>query len=220
MSKSVSKSVVCPHCGKSAAAKMWTVVNVTKNPELREKIFDESLFDWRCPFCHGQAQLISRCLYHDFERKFMVYLIPDFSLPVLDDGDLEQSFPEVASVKKRVVPDLNQLKEKILILENGADDMAVELAKLAVTNLVEKKHKKPVVSSYFCKLDKASNQIGLSFYLEGETQPVLFETRAEVYVKSMEIVNTYAKEEQNSSKFLSIHNKWAASVLERYYGED
>lgn len=220
MSKSVSKSVACPHCGKSAAAKMWTVVNVSKNPELREKIFDESLFDWKCPHCDGQAQLVSRCLYHDFDRKFMVYLIPDFSLPVLDDGDLEQQFPEVASVRKRVVSDVNQLKEKILIFEDNANDMAVELAKLAVTNLVEKKHKKTVVSSYFCKLDKDSNQISLSFYLEGENQPVLFDTRADVYTKSLEIVDGYAKSEQNSSKFLSIGSKWAANILERYYAEE
>ena len=199
---------------------MWTVVNVSQNPEFRDKIFDETLFDWKCPHCGGQAQLVSRCLYHDFERKFMVYLIPGFSLPALDDGDLEQSFPEVASVRKRVVPDLNRLKEKILILEAGADDMAVELAKLAVAGLVEKKHQKKVASSYFCKLDKESNQIGLSFYLEGEEQPVLFETRAEVYTKAMEIVEELAAAEQNSSRFLLIGENWASDALERYYAKE
>ncbi len=219
MSKSVSKSVTCPHCGSFAAAKMWTVANVSQNPELRDKIMDESLFDWRCPHCHGQAQLVSRCLYHDQNHRFMVFLIPGFSLPVLDDGGLEQEFPEVAPVIKRVVPDLNHMKEKILILEAGASDLAVELSKLAVAGLVEKKYGKPVVSAFFCKLDQASNQLGLSFYLAGETDPVLFETRAAVYTKSLEIVDEFAKDEKTSARFLAIDSEWAGRVLGRYRGD-
>lgn len=216
MSKSVSKNVICPECEASVAAKMWTVVNTAKTPELRDKIMNETLFDWRCPSCQFQAQLISHCLYHDPEKKFMIYLVPDFDQPVLEDGGVEAQYPEMSILTKRVVPTLNKLKEKILIFESGANDMAIELTKLAVQGVIEKKYEKKVASAYFLLLDTEEKTISFSFFLEGEQEPVCYDTRLEVYAKCRDIVQDFAQEESHNPRFLLIDAAWAQATLEKY----
>ncbi len=216
MSKSVSRNVICPDCGASVAAKMWTVVNTAQTPELRDKIMDESLFDWRCPNCRFQAQLISHCLYHDLENGFMVYLLPDFSDPKLEDGGVEAQYPEMAGLTKRVVPSLNKMKEKILIFEAGANDMAIELTKLAVEGIIEKKYDKKVLASYFLLMDSQEKTIGFSFFLEGRDEPVYYDTRLEVYEKCMDIIEDFAFEELHSPYFLLIDETWAKKTLDTY----
>ena len=42
----VKKAVVCPMCGELGKAKIYTSVNVTVNPEFRDKVLGGELF-WR-----------------------------------------------------------------------------------------------------------------------------------------------------------------------------
>lgn len=68
----------------------------------------------------------------------MIYYIPNVDRRQLVDDRLEAEFPELTDVKKRVVPTINALKEKLYIFDLGLNDMAVELTKLAVAELVTK----------------------------------------------------------------------------------
>ena len=114
-----TRRVDCPCCGKEIEVSVYPIVNRKRSPQLREKILDESLFRCECPVCGKPFRLISRCLYHDEEKDFMVYLIPGFHGKRLETGDLPQEYPEFSSAICRVVSNLNQLKEKILLLEKG-----------------------------------------------------------------------------------------------------
>ena len=58
----------------------------------------------------------------------------------LNDAEAENRYPELGGVTKRLAADLNKLKEKILIFENGLDDRAVELTKLAMSKAVSYTH--------------------------------------------------------------------------------
>lgn len=220
---SKKSKVTCPKCGFGALAETRPVIHAGREPSLRQRVLDSSLFAWRCPTCGHPSTLLERCLYHDEQRGFMIYLLPGFAGRELGDAAVEAEFPELSAVKKRAVPEVNQLKEKILIFESGVDDLAVELAKLAVAGVVGRKYRKKVMSVYFCGLHPDQNQLELAFFLEGETQPVLYQTRGDVYQKSLEIVEEYAAEERESPCFLWIDAQWAAGVLERYRaqpGED
>lgn len=216
MSRSINKEINCPRCHASVDTQMWTCVNVTLEPALRAKIMDESLFEWTCPECGYEAQLIYPCLYHDLDGLFMVYLIPDASRSELADDAVQSQFPELQNIKKRLVSSLNALKEKVLIFEAGLDDMAVELTKLALAEVVAKKQQKTVTSGYFCLADRETNQIGFSFFLAGECEPFYQGTRIEVYDKSMDIVDAHAKEERLKNGFIRIDTPWAAAALDRY----
>ena len=216
MEQKIERQVICPHCGASVTVEVTPVINVSRQPELRDRIMDESLFHWNCTACDFRAQLVFPCLYHDPDRKFIVYLVPEFSGEMLDDSEIEAQYPEMASTTKRVVSGLTGHKEKIHIFESEADDMAIELTKLAVSSVVRKKYDRAIACAYFLHLDKEANTIGFSFFLEGEPAPVFYDTRLDVYEKCLTIVKECATEQQRDLRYLNIDNAWAEKTLADY----
>ncbi len=77
MSTEISRPVSCPRCGEAVETRMWPGINAEVNPNLREQVLQETLFNWTCPACGYVAQMAYPCLYHDKGRKLMVYLVPN-----------------------------------------------------------------------------------------------------------------------------------------------
>ena len=171
MSRTIKKEITCPACGEKADAKMWASVNVTLDQELRESVLDESLFTWTCPQCGHKALLSYPCLYHDMANKFMIYLVPGAKQESLNDAEAENRYPELGGVTKRLAADLNELKEKILIFENGLDDRAVELTKLAMSKVALKKHGKELEKGYFCAKDGETGHLAFTFFVKDTGEP-------------------------------------------------
>ena len=203
MSRKIQKQITCPQCGSQVNTAIYTSVNVTTSPQLREKVMDESLFMWRCSNCSYEALLLHPCLYHDMDRGFMVYLIPELRDDFLSDKEVSEQFPELKALQKRLAPDLNALKEKILIFEARLDDRAVELCKLALQRVVSEKKGVAAGSGYFCMLDRDAGQIGFSFFLKNSE-------------KSADIVGSLLKEKEQPSGFLRIDDAWASEALKEY----
>ena len=217
MSTQISKEVGCPHCGAAVKTGMWPAISARDNPELRERVLDETLFDWKCPQCGYTAQLMYPCLYHDPERQFMVYVEPN-GCGKSETADAEEKFPQLSGVKKRMVSTLAGLKEKMLIFEAGLDDAAVELVKLALSGVLEQKYGKKASNGYFCFCDEAENKITFSFFLEGADEPVGRSTRMDAYRKSLEIVKSAGIPAGNGG-FLPVDSVTAGKILEEYRGE-
>lgn len=215
MSRKIVKSVGCPHCGEHSDTQMHTTINVTLEPKLRAKVLDESLFLWGCPHCGYEATLLYPCLYHDMEHKFMIYLLPEQREAVFPDPEAEHRFPELGDLKKRLAPDLNTFKEKLLLLEAGLDDRAVELTKLALSRALAKRLRKPIQSGYFCLLDREADQIGFSFFVPKSEDPVYQSTKLEVYDRSMDIARRFGG--VLPPGFLTIDAAWASQTLQQYH---
>ena len=60
-----NRDVSCPHCGAVVKTRMSPEISAGENPDLRQRVLDETLFDWKCPECGYEAQLVYPCLYHD-----------------------------------------------------------------------------------------------------------------------------------------------------------
>lgn len=219
MSTQMNKDVSCPHCGAAVKTQMWPGISAEENPELRARVLDETLFDWKCPACSYEAQLVYPCLYHDKNRKFMIYVVPNGNDCALRSVDVSEAFPQFAGMSKRVVASLAELKEKIMIFEAGLNDFAVELAKLALIDVAGKKHGKIVESGYFCSLDESAGQIEFSFFLQGEREPVRQATRMDVYNKSLEIVESVGALAADG-EFQSVDTSAAQEMLRRYREEE
>ncbi len=73
MSKSHIYSFKCPKCNKKIPCVIYDSINVTLDPELKEKLLDTSLFHVTCPHCHKTFTHHYPFLYHDMEKKFMVF---------------------------------------------------------------------------------------------------------------------------------------------------
>jgi hypothetical protein len=218
LSTQISKDVSCPHCGAAVKTQMWPGISAGENPELREKILDETLFDWECPKCGYKARFVYPCLYHDKDKKFMIYVVPNGNDSALQSVDISEAFPQFKELTKRVVTTPTELKEKILILEAGLNDLAVELVKVALIDVAEKKHGKSVSSGYFCDTDEQAGKIGFSFFLKGATEPVRQETRMDVYRKSLEISESVGF--SDGGEFMAVDSRTARDVLRKYRGEE
>lgn len=214
MSTQVSKDVCCPQCGKPVRTKLWTGISANTEPVLRQKVLDETLFDWQCPHCGYQAELVYPCLYHDKEKKFMVYLVPEGSKQALRKVEVDTRFPQLAGVRKRAVTSPMELKEKVLIFEAGLDDVGVELVKAGLAAIVEEKQNKTVEIGCFCFANQGKDRIGFLFFLEGEENPLKKATRFATYQEAMEISKQCGGE--LGDDFVRVDSQLAARLLEKY----
>ncbi|WP_411675759.1 CpXC domain-containing protein [Caproicibacter sp.] len=216
MSTQITEEISCPRCGAAVKTELWPGADAARNPELKARVLDESMFDWKCPECGYAARFLYPFLYHDPERKFMVYLSPT------GDGceavSMESEFPQLTGVVKRLVTTPESLKEKILIFEAGLDDRAVELVKFALAGVLNKKHGKKTAAGYFCYADETENEIGFSFLFEGETEPVRRNTRMDAYRKSLEIVEGAGS--VGDDGFFPVDGITAQKILDEYRESD
>ena len=214
MSTQVNKDVCCPQCGKPVRTKMWTGISAQTEPEMRARILDETFFDWQCQHCGYQAELVYPCLYHDKARKFMVYLVPEGNEKDLKKVNVDERFPQLHDVKKRVVVSPMELKEKILVFEAGLDDVGIELVKAGIAAAVEEKNGVSVEAGCFCFADPQGDRIGFLFFPEGSNQPMKKAARLFTYEKAMEI----AKECKFTpgEDFARVDWLLAARLLEQY----
>lgn len=183
MATCVTKEVSCPSCGAVNKSQMWIEIERSADPQLREKLLSETLFDWQCPDCGYRAQMVYPCLYHDKKGSWMVCLSPAGRTPEVMQA--EQHHPGLSHVKKRLVLTPAQLKEKAMIFERGFDDIALEMVKLALQELTEQKRDMRVDQMYYLTDSEDLDYLGFSMFLRGEEKPVYQGVRLEVYEKSL-----------------------------------
>lgn len=133
MSSKIDESIDCPACGLNQTSPLWESVNVTLNPELKEQLMRRELNKFVCTGCGHQAVIASNLLYHDMEKKFMIWMVPQDNGETPRNVDLDpalQKFGERYTL--RMLGSYNALLEKIRILDDGMNDCFVELLKLVV----------------------------------------------------------------------------------------
>ncbi len=116
-------SITCPHCQGEFTRDALASIQIDLEPDMRAKVQDFSCFRWECPNCKVASLVLAPCLYHDVGNQFMVWLCPDGKNPIL------QQVNQLEDYTLRYVDDLNTFREKIVILEMGLDDRAVEIMK-------------------------------------------------------------------------------------------
>ena len=130
MSLSNVITITCPACRHQQAFTAWQSINVTYDPALKKKLLDRSLVTFHCDQCGHRAGVNQGLLYHDMERRWMIMLgcanVDELETP----EPLVQEFQ--AEYALRLVGSLNELIEKVLILDEDLDDRAVEVFKSAL----------------------------------------------------------------------------------------
>lgn len=216
MAETVTKSVECPKCGKPSATEILISANTTEDIEIRQSVFDESIFTWKCKECGYSSKYCHPLLYNDIEHRFMVYYIPQVERAKVVDNKLETEFSDLKGIRKRIVPDINAMKEKILIFERGYNDMAIELTKLAVSEVVSKETGHNVYSGYFTDMNVEQNSVSFQFFVGGDKRSYIQTTRLEIYKRSLDIVKKHFVVEDRQPGFLNIGREWAKTSLNSY----
>jgi len=130
MSLSYKEKINCNKCSIEFEAPLYSSVNATENPELREQILSNTFFIKKCPKCGHTIQILHDLLYHDMDRKFMVWMkIPEGNSIAFEMFALEGLTKMLQNYRLRVVTYPYFLVEKIHVFENDLDDRIVELYK-------------------------------------------------------------------------------------------
>ena len=190
MSEKILKTVVCPKCAEKSETEIICSLNGKDVPDMKKSVLTDKFFQWKCPRCKFETQLLHPLLYNDMENGFMVYYIPNTKRDILVDEKIESEFSDLSDIKKRLVSNVSELKEKIALLDENADDMAMELAKHAV-------------------------EVSFQFFVGAERRPYIQTTRLEVYRRSLEIVRRYFSD-INSSGFVKIDREWSKEAFKIY----
>lgn len=119
----------CSRCGKSTKLTIYKSINISEDPSLKEKVKDGSLFLWKCPSC-GQVNLAKYdTLYHDPEKKIMIWLLQDENMSETQMHSITLHAKAIGNYTLRRVTDTGSLMEKVIIFDNGLDDVIIEMCK-------------------------------------------------------------------------------------------
>ena len=208
MSTEIVKEILCPQCGEKQRYRLVTGLNVAENPELRDKILDETLFDWRCKRCNYFAAMAYPFLYTDPRAGYVVSVAPTGT-----NGDVEPT-EAVKDYVKRSVKNLAELKEKILIFDAGYDDVAVELVKNALCEIIKSSYKVDRVHAYFSRVNDREGEMEFAIFLPKKTEPVYHSTKLEVYKQSQEVLR--ALDFVDPEGFLRVNPRLAREIITEY----
>ena len=215
MSNTEMKKVSCPKCNHDNEVKIFKTVNATTDPQFRETLLAGNLFSFCCEGCGYEATLRYPMLYNDMKNRFMVYFIPEIERERITDESLEEEYSELGDVTRRIVGSFNELKEKIHIFESGLDDRAIEIAKIALNDVVTKRTGETVTGGYFSKYSVEEGSIGFTFFVGDNNEHLVQTTRIEIYEKSVEIADVYDID-KDSRSFLLVNRDWARNALYKY----
>ena len=204
MATIVKKEHRCPECNKIFQVSMHATILPGEHPELKKSILSETLFSFTCPHCGYEADMVYPVLYHDREAEYMIYLSAQ------PESALSQKVPqELSEVRKRVVHNQKELKEKILVFDAGLDDAAVEIVKLAVLDIVAKKYGDDSARAFF--LDAEEDTIRFAVYFTGYTDPVPQTAGIALYRQAQELIDRARWHEKN--RFLKVDRTLAQSLI-------
>ena len=119
----------CTQCCQQQKITVYRSINISDNPELKDKVKDGSLFLWECPHCKQVNLAKYETLYHDPVAKLMVWLIPSGEISETQMQSITMHTKAMGGYTLRRVNDMGSLMEKVLISDAELDDVVVEMVK-------------------------------------------------------------------------------------------
>lgn len=214
MSKILERKILCPDCKLMSRQNIYPTINAKNSIEQKNALLDGSLFLWQCPHCKAMFNLQYPVLYHDPDQQLLIYYSPEAKYNSISDNHILDEFEQLKNFTKRVVSSLNDLKEKILIFNNELNDMYIEVAKLTLSELLEKQTNNKIIDSKFCIFDEKTSSLGFAFFARGKEEPFLKNVKIDAYDKAAEIVDEYLSKINLNDGFIKIDKNWAKEVME------
>jgi len=156
----------CRHCDKSFETGIYSAIDVSADPDLKEKVRDGSIFVFECPYCGTKGLYIGHLLYIDPEAKQFFSLVPEGfpegGAPVDEEG-------RYTDYVTRLVRTPGELVEKLCIFDAGLDDAAVEMVKFVT---MQDLGGEPEGALRFFCLNGADNDLIFTFPSGGEMHTV------------------------------------------------
>ena len=211
-------TVRCPECGETVKVERPAIVNVQNDPSCKVRILTGDLFQEQCPKCGQMLQVVSRIVYHDIEKRLMIYFRPIVTEEDRETFDYEAirsaiednlSEPGYAI---RVVTTVNELMEKIKIAEFGLNDGVIEILKFVYFDNFAKQF--PDIGVLNIYYERRNDKNALIFFCnDGQTRSIFIDP------------NVYAATERrfarvvhaiNTSRVCMVGRDWALRMIRAY----
>jgi len=128
----------CPNCDNEIVFKPIEFVDVSTDPDYKEKIMRGEFFLVKCSECGAEIMVEYPVMYMDPDKKLNVYMAPDHDADLLEQlNSLDVPEADVdGEAIYRVVNSPTELLEKILLAEGKRDDRIIELYKLLIVETI------------------------------------------------------------------------------------
>lgn len=210
----IIKKINCPNCTTENEVILWEKININMNPDLKEKLFDESINNLECKNCGYKSRIDIPLYYNDAKKHYFIYLVSDFPVGKEEEDKLIKTLNDKTMTilnqeynnKVRVVFEYYNLLEKINIFEAGLDDRAIEGCKiLARTQL-----KLLEGRGAFAGIE--GDKLIFNFFEKEDKEAVKsFEIPKAMYEEVKQLIEN--KDKENGHSFRIIDVKYAVSML-------
>lgn len=203
----------CARCSEQHSVQTYSSINISDNPELKQKVLDGSLFVWECPHCGTLNLVRSRTLYHDPSEKVMIWVTEGSKELEEKISEAYSKVEELSGYTSRFVSEVGDLIEKVKIFDAGLDDTVMEMCKYITRMEIMGKDKDNAEAIAkapfkFLKLDGADNEITLAYPLNGQMQMVA--VGFNVYEDCRGIVNRNPEITKSTAGFVRVDSEWLA----------
>ena len=220
MSKVRKEMYRCLTCGEEFEADVYDSINVTLDPELKEKVISGNLFMIECPKCGKKEFIQYPTCYHDMDNKFMVYLN---GLGQLMDLKEEMNEGPIKDYRKMIGEEIicgstnyMDFMSNIIALENHLDWRVVKIAMCFLAFSYTNDEKKngnnaKKMENLGLTIDKDNGEIILIGTVgEGENQESLtcpfptelYEEMLKAYKPRLDLINPFIFDDESASKFV------------------
>lgn len=135
MSQTGTITLNCPICKRDHDAKLWRRIDIGTEKDAKETLLKGEFFHFVCPDCGYVSELHYGSLYVDRDIRELIYLAEEKEAePAAAEKAAEAAADDLPFWKQgdsllRVVHSAEDLREKLLIFDNGLDDRLVEICK-------------------------------------------------------------------------------------------
>ena len=171
----------CPKCGHKHSLKKYKVINVTEKAKLKEEIMKNRLYQFSCEAPVMNAEIKAEI------------------------AELEQE----KSIDKRLVDNINDLKEKIMIVDNHLDDRVIEIIKIMYLDQIKKEMEDDTLLNILFDYNRDNYCFLVFFQKKGIGKiPLTREFYRQVEDKYKEVIK-----EHSTDGFMKIDMEWAGKIL-------
>lgn len=139
MTKKHFQTITCPSCKKTSDFEFWETMNMSLNPELKERILNYDVFRFICPFCGDEQFVHYSFLYHDPDKKTMLFFVQsnEEKEKVQELFAQDKALMDAQGYRRRIVMGIDALTEKIRMFDESLDDRIMEVFKIFVYGQVQ-----------------------------------------------------------------------------------
>ncbi|MCS3867266.1 hypothetical protein J3D55_000182 [Chryseobacterium ginsenosidimutans] len=161
----------CPHCNFEQELEYYQTVNITLQPELKNKVLSGKMNENVCSNCKKEINIVSGFLYHDMKNQIML------ELSIANEEEKDEGKNKIIENMiaqgyiYRKVYEYEKLIEKINIFDSKLNDLVVEKVSGKMKNMLDESIKEVAEINgdfnfkvFFKKIETGLFKKKISFY--------------------------------------------------------